>query len=262
MKPHYSYHPLHTKSSIRVIRLVEDTSEAWLHFDITEIDINEASCPPYRCLSYTWGCPYGDERDSTSQVSGPWNEQHEILLSEQGQAESHSLTVTTNLRQFLQEWRSTNPEDLKWTWIDAICINQSDAREREAQVNLMGQIYNSCHEVIIWLGGEGKETRYIFYTMNTIGKIPSDTWRDLLDAVELMPSQIANVKSADEDTKRIFNGLTKLELRYPGAHERQAIILFFNRSYFHRVWTVHEQTRSLEIRKSDAIILQTSFRGK
>jgi hypothetical protein len=39
-----------------------------------------------------------------------------------------------------------------WLWIDALCINQADFEERSSQVLLMGNIYSSASEVLIWLG--------------------------------------------------------------------------------------------------------------
>jgi hypothetical protein len=41
-------------------------------------------------------------------------------------------------------------------WIDAICINQNDTEERNAQVRRMLDIYKSANRVIVWLG-EGTE---------------------------------------------------------------------------------------------------------
>lgn len=37
-------------------------------------------------------------------------------------------------------------------WIDAICINQQDIAERNAQVQLMDRIYQQASKVIVWLG--------------------------------------------------------------------------------------------------------------
>ena len=37
-------------------------------------------------------------------------------------------------------------------WIDAICINQSDIQERNAQVRQMLDIYKSATRMVVWLG--------------------------------------------------------------------------------------------------------------
>ena len=47
-------------------------------------------------------------------------------------------------------------------WVDAICINQADAREREAQVQLMGQIFQFATSVYIWLGPGTKASDAVF----------------------------------------------------------------------------------------------------
>ncbi|KAJ4406457.1 hypothetical protein N0V82_010127 [Gnomoniopsis sp. IMI 355080] len=41
-------------------------------------------------------------------------------------------------------------------WIDAICINQADLRERSAQVRIMPQIYSRADCVIVWLGDDSQ----------------------------------------------------------------------------------------------------------
>ncbi|KAK4155829.1 heterokaryon incompatibility protein-domain-containing protein [Chaetomidium leptoderma] len=45
----------------------------------------------------------------------------------------------------------------RWTgsiWIDALCINQADTAEKNAQVPLMSRIYRQAEQVPIWLGPE------------------------------------------------------------------------------------------------------------
>jgi Heterokaryon incompatibility protein (HET) len=37
-------------------------------------------------------------------------------------------------------------------WIDAICINQLDNKERSAQVNMMDKVYQKAEAVDVWLG--------------------------------------------------------------------------------------------------------------
>jgi Heterokaryon incompatibility protein (HET) len=46
-------------------------------------------------------------------------------------------------------------------WIDAICINQEDVKERNHQVSRMASIYSQANAVVVWLGqpdegGDGK----------------------------------------------------------------------------------------------------------
>ncbi|KAF2439540.1 heterokaryon incompatibility, partial [Karstenula rhodostoma CBS 690.94] len=84
----------------------------------------------YKCLSYRWG---SDERS------------HSILLN------GRSLGVSQTLWDFLDTYRKRSDNDT-YLWIDQICINQGDVREKGEQVSQMDSIYKQCEEVIIWLG--------------------------------------------------------------------------------------------------------------
>ena len=85
---------------------------------------------PYTALSYTWG----DQRSRYPvRINGA------------------NLTIGHNLHQALTQFRSERSNDLT-LWVDAVCINQADVRERELQVCLMRNIYKGAGEVLVWLG--------------------------------------------------------------------------------------------------------------
>jgi hypothetical protein len=117
-------------SNARQIRLVHILPGAW--DDPISCELHTASLDSsstYQTLSYVWGNP---------KVTKP------ILLH------GCDFEVTTNLHAALRRLRCAT-----WTrviWIDALCINQADRDERTHQVMLMGSIYKSCQEVIMWLG--------------------------------------------------------------------------------------------------------------
>lgn len=54
--------------------------------------------------------------------------------------------------------RLRKPEESITLWIDAICINQSDIREQNSQVEMMGRIYHSADNVVVWVGEEDDRT--------------------------------------------------------------------------------------------------------
>lgn len=87
----------------------------------------------YFTLSYTWG-------DSTSKRK----------ISVNG----HVMEVTRNLWEYLHhasmdEYYKT---EKVWLWIDAICINQQDVEEQNAQVKRMKNIYDQSLGCVAWLG--------------------------------------------------------------------------------------------------------------
>jgi hypothetical protein len=60
------------------------------------------------------------------------------------------IPVTTNLESGLRHMRYRIQSRI--LWIDALCINQQDMREREKQVRMMGSLYKSAASVHVWLG--------------------------------------------------------------------------------------------------------------
>lgn len=62
------------------------------------------------------------------------------------------LAVKPNLFASLKQLRDTS--DVVRLWVDAICINQSDMRERGCQVSIMGSVYQRAKIVYAWLGEE------------------------------------------------------------------------------------------------------------
>lgn len=58
--------------------------------------------------------------------------------------------VTQSLHDALCRLRSTTATRV--LWIDAICINQVDLAERNAQVHQMGEIFFTARNVVVWLG--------------------------------------------------------------------------------------------------------------
>jgi hypothetical protein len=81
---------------------------------------------------------FGDE-----ELESQENIRHPIMCDGQ------QLEVNPNLYDALLELRRSRPGRY---WIDAICINQQFHNERNAQVSMMGKIYNNAKTVLVWLG--------------------------------------------------------------------------------------------------------------
>ena len=101
--------------------------------EVVSLDEN----PDYEALSYTWGAPVHDPL-SRYDVR-PW-----------AAVEQCQLTMTRNLHDALQQLRYEHSK--RRLWVDALCINQKDRRERSRQVAIMARIYSGAKGVIAWLG--------------------------------------------------------------------------------------------------------------
>ncbi|KFY02923.1 hypothetical protein O988_01811 [Pseudogymnoascus sp. VKM F-3808] len=123
----FEYDQLESTKHIRLIELLPGHVSDPLACRLTSF-LLEAS-PPYHAISYTWG---------------DGNDLHAMSLNEA------SFAVTTNVRDILDMVQRSGQK--MYVWIDAVCINQSDKREKEAQIAMMGDIYHHATNVVIWLG--------------------------------------------------------------------------------------------------------------
>lgn len=55
-------------------------------------------------------------------------------------------------------------------WVDAICINLEDLKERGHQVRQMGQIYKEAWEVLAWLGDGTGESNVMMDSLSKLQK--------------------------------------------------------------------------------------------
>jgi Heterokaryon incompatibility protein (HET) len=99
-----------------------------------EAHIQEAE--PYEALSYTWG--------------GSPDSSHFIKILDGGQA--YSIPITVNLESALRHLRPSS--EVKYLWVDALCINQENHVEKSSQIPKIADIYNQATKVRVWLGEE------------------------------------------------------------------------------------------------------------
>lgn len=90
---------------------------------------NLASRPKFDALSYVWGSSV-----TTDEIT----------------CDSKPRQVGRNLHEALKRLRL--PDKERVLWIDALCINQADNKEKTQQVRIMGEIYSRARNVFIWLG--------------------------------------------------------------------------------------------------------------
>ena len=134
--PPYTYAPLRVKDSIRLLRLGPARN---LHEPITcslGVYTLDNDIVPYTALSYSWG----RNKDGDASLS------HSITIDGQ------TLSITESLCRALNRLRSNADDQYLLVWVDAICINQVDIAERNAQVAMMSQMYANATTIIVWLG--------------------------------------------------------------------------------------------------------------
>jgi hypothetical protein len=156
----------HTKlddgaKAIRVVQVLPDRASSGLVQCLIHHTVVDDQ--PYQCLSYEWGTEDGGGQ---------------IFLN------GRLITVRANLLAFLEE--STHLFHSANLWIDALCIDQGNDKEKSCQVRRMGSIYENASQVIVWLGRDAR-TASILSSMSTTPKsewseFPTCTMKEIEDA--------------------------------------------------------------------------------
>lgn len=129
-QPEHNFYPKPLdpdKVEIRIIKLLRGRYASKIQLQLKTVPLQDAG--KYHALSYCWRSYPGT---GTISVDG-----HD------------GFEVTENLYRALRRLRQRCVRRL---WIDAICVNQKDDREKEWQIGLMKSIYGGAYSVKIWIG--------------------------------------------------------------------------------------------------------------
>ncbi|KAG8676504.1 hypothetical protein FPOAC2_02621 [Fusarium poae] len=132
------YKPLASTSSFRLLELLPSNKMLdGLVGRLVDSDITLQ--PKYEALSYVWG-----DTSPAKYIS----------------LDDKDIAITPNLHSALTHIRSA--DSVRTIWVDALCINQSFHDERNQQVRIMGDIYKSAKQVIVWLGDAADDSHLVF----------------------------------------------------------------------------------------------------
>jgi len=130
----------------------------------------------YQALSYAWG---SDIKTKAVMLDGK------------------ILGITANLEEALRRLQAEETRRARVLWIDAICINQEDPRERSEQVAKMASTFSNAHTVIAWLGEDsancdGRIMFHCFEELSTAGREYDAARRALLTQCHAFFEQFFN----------------------------------------------------------------------
>jgi Heterokaryon incompatibility protein (HET) len=150
--------------------------------------------PQYEALSYVWG---------------------DINNTRYAEVDGHSFPITVNLHSVLSHLRLQDQERI--LWVDALCINQTDLRERMHQVSRMSYIYGQASQVIVWLDEGWPGSDMAMHFLRSLGED---------ETLHLDPSQKPTIS---------VNGLN-LDSSELCGH----LIRLFDLPWWKRTWTIQE----------------------
>ncbi|KAI5360443.1 putative heterokaryon incompatibility [Septoria linicola] len=123
----YQYIPMRDPSSqTRLLKYRPYAGFDGLSFHVSWWSMKDA--PRYNAISYTWG----EESSITIFVNGMF------------------ISIWQNCYDALHQ--ALGFDEGAYIWIDSICINQDDVREKNAQVQRMLDVYHNTENVLVCLG--------------------------------------------------------------------------------------------------------------
>ncbi|KAI1065005.1 hypothetical protein LB507_001180 [Fusarium sp. FIESC RH6] len=201
----FSYQPFELeRPGFRLIQLHQGT-EPLLRCSLFQAYLDEEeSMMPYEALSYVWGNQ---------------NTPCEIIV------DGKMLSATISLYDALCHLRQ--PHEDRILWVDALCIDQSNIKERSHQVNHMGEIYRKCENVIVWLGYlSGDAADFKMVVDHFALQLPSEAFRKWPCDDQRWRDQWQRVQKSlgITDNTKLLNGLN----------------IFMGNPWFTRVWVLQE----------------------
>lgn len=177
-----------------------------------------ALLPDFYAVSYTWG-------DVTKRSN--------ILVG--GEHVSVPQNAEAALRQFInqlhEQGRSPSPRPRRlYIWIDAICINHADQKERSRQLSLMNAIYTEAKTVLIWLGEDNEN----------LGTNAIESIHEVVDQCKTETNDLEDLfkRLWDTSARRLSIRTSKGVL--PPSCNLHALRAFYSSRWFTRLWVIQE----------------------
>lgn len=166
----------------------------------------ELDLPKFNAISYTWG-----DATNLAPISLKHGASHQVLM------------ITQNCEAALkQAW---GYDRNAWYWVDSICINQRNPREKEYQIPLMGHIYGKAEHVLACIGQHADGSQELYHFIDLLSR---DESISLAQQPRIRESIVSNVwDKSSQSYETIVSVFTWL-------------IALLSRSYFTRVWVFQE----------------------
>lgn len=214
----YQYSPLSESRQIRLLKLHPRVDAKDLQVSVDLITVSLDTAPPFTALSYAWGDP---------------------LLKAEIRCCGLAATTGLSLYSALRQLRTHTPHPERLIWADALCINQENITERNAQVRMMGDIYARATNTMIWLGEEDDDVARA-----------TEYFQRFFEAWEILyaggPENVVPAYFAEVGTNNSLEAENALQSAF-GEHRLEAyraMWMLLHRPWFTRKWVIQEVAKS------------------
>ncbi|KAF5647747.1 heterokaryon incompatibility protein [Fusarium tjaetaba] len=190
------------RPGFRLIRLARGF-KSQLKCHLFQAYLDEEDLIPYEGLSYVWG-----SQDTPNEID----------------VNGKSLAITASLHDAL--WLLRQIDEDRILWVDAVCIDQSNIKERGHQVTHMGEIYRKADNVIFWLGYLSGDAALLKSTIDRFKRqLPPQAFRQWSREDYRWNHQWKRAQDGcQKNYERLYNGLRS----------------FMENPWFSRVWILQE----------------------
>jgi Heterokaryon incompatibility protein (HET) len=226
----YIYEPLdEDKSEIRLLTLLGGNVSDDIFVLLRTTQLTEEIVPVYEALSYTWGAV--DDRVAINVDSGT----------------VCSLEITRNLATALRYLRYQKRD--RSMWIDAVCVDQKNPKERGHQVERMADVFKLAERVVVWTGPEADDSAYALQLLTDLDSNIEVDW----------PTHTMRVSSTGSPEPHWAD---PSEILPYDERELSALAALLDRSWFERLWVRQEiwLAKSAILMCGQDVILWQAFR--
>ncbi|KAL9109906.1 MAG: hypothetical protein Q9227_005429 [Pyrenula ochraceoflavens] len=193
----FSYESLTSSYSVRLLQLEpSDDRDAPIRCRLIQSTLSQK--PDFEVLSYDSG---GTSNDIL------------VLLNDS------DFAITANLWLALRQVRMES--EIRLLWVDAICIEQSKVSEKNAQLNIVRDIFSTAQQLLAWVGNEKDNSHLIFKHIRDWKTYRDDYMAGRTTENDAFGERHINMPS--------FQGSTE-----------EAFQKFCHRPWFYRPWTIQE----------------------
>jgi hypothetical protein len=134
---------------VRLLVLEQGRLEDKIHISLMNVSFERLGDVSFEALSYNWGDDAAEDpilvQDLTRTIPTMGSMRQVV-----DQSRRRMMYIKYNLFKALYYLRQQTRNIL--LWVDALCINQENPKEKEVQVSRIADIYIAARNVLIWLG--------------------------------------------------------------------------------------------------------------
>ncbi|KAH7310200.1 heterokaryon incompatibility protein-domain-containing protein [Rhexocercosporidium sp. MPI-PUGE-AT-0058] len=226
----FTYNKVTKPSGIRLLKIKDGLENDPIQCEVFEVSLDDE--PSFDALSYTW---------KADPATPDEKEPRERPIECNGAV----LKVQSNLYHALAQFRRS--KRFRPLWIDRVCIDQEDSADKFTQIAMMGRIYGSAENVLVWLG---KSSIIHELALKVMAKLPTsgppasihpetDLFTLAKDTGASLPRTFHPIQHGFTPAKRTPS-IPSMDNRADQHADAVAVLRVLRRGWFTRTWTLQE----------------------